>query len=86
MSGDPAQPMDDSDRYVTCKVCGNDMEWAECYMIDCEEGFYDLGEEDCINYDPGTYVKCRECDGNGGWWYCPVCPPSANTSGAADAT
>jgi hypothetical protein len=57
--------------YHYCKKCGCEMDWADCWMIDCEEGYYDLGEEDCINYDPGTYVKCSECEGNGGWWYCP---------------
>ena len=56
----------------SCPKCGSCMDWAECHMIDCEEGYYDLGEEDCINYDPGTYAKCTECDGNGGWLYCPI--------------
>ena len=61
-----------------CSNCGCEMDWADCWMIDCEEGYYDLGEEDCINYDPGTYVKCSECEGNGGWWYCPnkQCTPA----------
>lgn len=66
----------------SCPKCGYQMDWAECHMIDCEEGYYDLGEEDCINYDRGTYVVCRECEGKGGHWYCPNkdCPPSPSTS------
>ena len=65
-----------------CPHCGNDMDWADCWMIDCEDGEYDLYEEDCINYGPGTYAKCQECDGNGGWWYCPNkdCKPPPSTS------
>jgi hypothetical protein len=71
--------LDDDERYPkSCEVCGWDMEWAECHMIDCEDGAYDLGEEDPINYAPGTYDTCRECDGKGGWWYCPndKCQPT----------
>lgn len=68
-----ANVVEDDDRYNAriCEHCGCELEWAECHMIDCEDGMYDLGEEDCINYDLGTYVKCRECDGEGGHWYCP---------------
>lgn len=57
----------------TCPECGTPMEWSPCHMIDCEEGNYDLYEEDPINYDPGTYAACSECDGEGGSWYCPKC-------------
>lgn len=56
--------------YHYCKHCGWEMDWAECHMIDCEDGVYDLGEEDCINYDPGTWATCYECNGKGGYWYC----------------
>lgn len=60
----------DYDPTPVCK-CGHEMEWADCWMIDCEDGYYDLGEVDCINYGPGTYEKCTGCDGQGGGWYCP---------------
>lgn len=72
---------DPEDDYHYCGTCGSELDWADCYMIDCEEGYYDLGEEDCINYDPGTYMKCEACDGKGGWWYCPVCPSKSTTEG-----
>jgi hypothetical protein len=66
----------------SCPHCGYQMDWADCHMIDCEDGVYDLGEEDCINYDRGTYATCQECKGQGGWWYCPNkdCKPSPSTS------
>lgn len=54
-----------------CKKCGNGMDWADCWQIDCEEGVYDAYEEDCINNDPGTWMTCETCEGKGGWWYCP---------------
>lgn len=56
-----------------CKKCGNEMEWADCWQIDCEQGWYDLSEEDCINYAPGTYARCETCEGESGWWYCSSC-------------
>jgi hypothetical protein len=82
MSGDPAEPMDDSDRYALCKHCGWDMEWAECLYLDCEDGQYDAWEYDSINNAPGTYEICRECNGAGGHWYCPnkKCQPTQSTS------
>lgn len=61
---------DDYDEEPACKHCGYQLDWAECHMIDCEDGWYDDYEEDCINNDPGTYVICRECNGKGGHWYC----------------
>lgn len=83
VGGTPYGPVDsDYEDEPSCPDCGYQMDWAECHMIDCEDGEYDLGEEDPINYDPGTYAKCRECGGKGGWWYCPNkdCPPPENGS------
>lgn len=54
-----------------CKKCGNLLDWADCWQIDCEEGYYDEYEEDPINFAPGSYRKCETCEGKGGWWYCP---------------
>lgn len=58
--------------YQFCKKCGSEMEWVDCWQIDCEDGCYDAYEEDCINNDPGTFVICETCEGDGGWWCCPV--------------
>jgi hypothetical protein len=54
------------------------MEWAECIAIDCEQGWYDEYEEDPINCNPGDMARCGECDGKGGWWFCPnyKCQPA----------
>lgn len=66
------EPRDDEyEEEPTCKHCGYQMDWAECHMIDCEDGQYDAYEQDAINNDLGTYVKCYECNGQGGHWYCP---------------
>lgn len=72
----------DWDDTPCCPHCGGMMDWADCHMIDCEDGVYDLGEEDPINYDPGTYATCGECGGKGGWWYCPDknCKPSGDSA------
>jgi len=61
---------DDYDEDPTCKHCGYQMAWGPCHMIDCEDGEYDAYEQDAINNDPGSYVKCDECNGLGSHWYC----------------
>jgi hypothetical protein len=62
----------DDDRR-SCPKCGNDLEWVECWMIDCEEGTYDLYEEDPIYYSPGERASCSGCGGAGGWLVCANC-------------
>lgn len=61
-----------------CKKCGNELEWVDCWMIDCEEGSYDLYEEDPIFYSPGDVGVCEECGGKGGWLVCQNCESSAS--------
>lgn len=77
-----SEPFDYDDVEIpSCKHCGWDMSWADCHMIDCEDGEYDAYEEDCINNDPGTFVTCHECGGKGGHYYCPnekCLPPNQN--------
>lgn len=63
-----------------CDKCGSDLEWVECHMIDCEDGWYDEYEEDPINCSPGDYRKCGECGGEGGWFFCPCCPTKNSQS------
>jgi len=65
--GNPREPI--------CEKCGDEMEWADCYEIDCEDGSYDGYEEDPTWYDPGEWVKCSTCEGKGGWWICVRCSP-----------
>lgn len=69
----PSEQHFEYDRTPICEKCFGEMDWADCWMIDCEEGFYDAYEEDCINNDPGTYVRCEQCEGEGGWWFCQSC-------------
>lgn len=59
--------------YPCCKKCGGDLEWIDCWQHDCEDGWYDLHDEDPINYEPGDRARCNECDGNGGWSVCRAC-------------
>lgn len=61
---------DEEPVYHFCKACGWEMDWADCWMIDCEDGEYDAHDQDCINFGPGSYRTCETCEGAGGWWYC----------------
>lgn len=72
-----AGPAIDWEYAPCCKKCGGEMDWADCWQIDCEEGEYDEYEEDPINFSPGSYRKCETCEGKSGWWYCPnkACSP-----------
>jgi hypothetical protein len=62
--------MDDEDMEPRCDVCGNPLDWEDCYEIDCEDGQVDLYEEDAINFNPGETEPCTTCLGEGGWWFC----------------
>ena len=55
-------------------LCGNHMEWAECW--DCGgEGYHDdLYEQDPLWYDQDDIETCSTCQGKGGHWYCPSDP------------
>lgn len=63
-----------------CKKCSGDVEWVPCWMIDCEEGSYDLYEEDPIFYSPGDRASCSACGGKGGWLVCRNCEKQAAQS------
>lgn len=55
-----------------CDVCGCDMEWEDCDRCGAE-GYdhHDCGEDVCCCLHPDNNVLCDQCDGKGGWWYCP---------------
>jgi hypothetical protein len=84
MSESLLHPDFDDDRSA-CPKCGGDMEWADCWMIDCEGGWYDLSEEDPVNYGPGDMARCSNCDGEGGWLYCPDCEKKSPVSESGNA-
>lgn len=77
MSESILHPDFDDDRRA-CPKCGDEMEWADCWQIDCEDGVYDTYEEDPINNSPGDYETCSTCGGHGGWLFCRNCESKSN--------
>lgn len=66
--------LDDADDWREghpCPRCKTEMEWAECTALSCEDGWIDGYEDDPLWYEPGEMERCSECDGKGGWWFCP---------------
>ncbi len=57
------------DGEVTCKLCGYECDWQECYA-GCDDGYFDGYEEDPLWYDYGELVPCNECGGHGGSYWC----------------
>lgn len=58
-----------SDGDVTCKMCGCETEWEQCYA-GCDYGWLDGYEEDPLWYDYGELVRCSQCGGHGGHLWC----------------
>lgn len=56
-------------REPTCKRCGGQMDWVDCWS-GCEDGYFDGYEEDPLWFEPGEMEVCGNCDGTGGWWEC----------------
>jgi hypothetical protein len=46
--------------------------WVPCFA-GCDDGLIDEYEDDPINETPGTYSRCPECRGKGGWRVCGEC-------------
>lgn len=69
MTTDESKPPDIED--PTCPVCGETLDWTDCYELDCDDGVVDLYEEDAIYYEPGETEACHTCNGAGGWLECP---------------
>lgn len=53
-----------------CTVCGAPMEWQDCWN-GCDDGYFDLYDEDPLWYDEDDVQACDICDGKGGYWVCP---------------
>jgi hypothetical protein len=54
--------------------CGCEMEHTRCDA--CEDGFTapgELYEMDPLWYDEDDSEPCHQCNGRGGWWWCPAC-------------
>lgn len=70
----PATVTDDCD-FPACPICGAELEWVDCYEIDCDDGFYhDCGEDCCCCAEPEPDTHCETCRGAGGWWECTALP------------
>ena len=41
-------------------------EWVNCWN-GCDDGYFDVYEEDPLWYDPGDTEMCDVCKGKGGW-------------------
>jgi hypothetical protein len=53
-----------------CEHCEYELEWVDCDA--CEEGmgYHDCGDDCCPCLDPEPNVRCDQCGGAGGWYYC----------------
>lgn len=57
-----------------CKKCGHaPTRRKDCPALDCEDGEIDEHEDDPINYPPGSFQDCNECNGTGFVDWCPKC-------------
>lgn len=68
-----------------CFKCGHSpLHHRKCTAL-CEDGIFDLYDDDPINFDPGESVNiCDECKGTGVEWWCPSC--GENLSGRINAS
>jgi hypothetical protein len=60
---------------VCCPVCGNDLEYVDCWRCG-GEGYdgHECGEDCCACAEPEDNVLCEECGGGGGYLECPALP------------
>lgn len=56
-----------------CAICGCELEWEDCNLCggDGELDWETLQFEDPLWYQPGDTEQCDQCEGMGGWWFCP---------------
>lgn len=63
---------DDSDD--SCPRCGHTpTRYRDCSVLDCEDGFISLYDDDPLWYDEDETEMCRECYGTGVERWCPAC-------------
>lgn len=68
MSDDDDVEYDDT----LCTVCGSETFRRRC-SYGCDDGYINRFEEDPMWYDVDDCSPCPECDGYGGFWWCPKC-------------
>jgi hypothetical protein len=52
-----------------CYACGESLEWRSCE--NCDDGLtgeHDCGEDTCCCRYSEPNVRCRDCDGDGGYF------------------
>lgn len=64
--------MDDGE-YAECPKCGGDAMYYRCHEPGCEDGWYDMYEDNPNEYEPGDVEMCDICQGKGCWWVCDNC-------------
>lgn len=64
-----------------CKTCGSVMEWEQCWN-GCEDGFFNMYDEDPLWFDEDDVEICEICNGMGGYWVCPNVENHAKTTEA----
>lgn len=62
----------------TCKVCGSDLEWVDCWKC-LGEGCIDESDIDPLEGD--EFYPCDECHGEGGYLECPALPHEKESHG-----
>jgi hypothetical protein len=55
---------------AVCDVCGCELESEDCWQC-FGEGWFDLYEDNPVEYEPGDEEPCNICDGTGRLSYCP---------------
>jgi hypothetical protein len=62
------------DDEANCPKCGHSpIHYRDCTNW-CDEGYFDLSEDDPINFMPDeSYRRCDECRGTGVEVWCPKC-------------
>ena len=56
---------------TSCKYCGSDADWVECWDCGGEcYSYHDCGEDTCCCLNPEPNVVCDTCNGKGGWYKC----------------
>ena len=64
----------DLDFDTDCPFCGHSpTHYRRCVNIGCDDGFFDLNEDDPILFSPGETEVCTECWGTGVEHWCPEC-------------
>ncbi|MFN8493159.1 MAG: hypothetical protein U0350_36485 [Caldilineaceae bacterium] len=69
--GDPPDPDQITiGEFPVCSVCGAPLEREDCWN-GCDDGYFDMYDEDPLLYEEGDVEVCNICRGRGSYWVCP---------------